>query len=262
MELSEIDAGLSNVDFQYRLKAISALRVFDPETAVPILIASLHDQEFLVRSFVARELGQQQTAASFAALLEMTKFDDTPNVRAEAANSLSLFGQVSISHLVSVFCQDDHWLVRRSILAALEELDCRWTGVEDLRPLAHLPLKVLRCANTRVTDLTPLQGMALIELDIAATQVRDVSVLKGMPLTALRCELTPLRDLEPLRNAPLKTLWCDPRALRSELVRSWEKIETINGQLNSAKGRSGDRPRRQTGSICRISRSKLSRASP
>ena len=124
MELSEIDAGLSNVDFQYRLKAISALRAFDPETAVPILIASLHDQEFLVRSFVARELGQQQTAASFAALLEMTKFDDTPNVRAEAANSLSLFGQVSISHLVSAFCQDDHWLVRRSILAALEELDC------------------------------------------------------------------------------------------------------------------------------------------
>ena len=124
MELSEIDAGLSNVDFQYRLKAISALRAFDPETAVPILIASLHDQEFLVRSFVARELGQQQTAASFAALLEMTKFDDTPNVRAEAANSLSLFGQISISHLVSAFCQDDHWLVRRSILAALEELDC------------------------------------------------------------------------------------------------------------------------------------------
>lgn len=124
MELPEIEAGLSNSDFQYRLKAISALRAFDPETAVPILIASLKDQEFLVRSFVARGLGQQQTAASFAALLEMTKFDDTPNVRAEAANSLSLFGKVSISHLVSAFCQDDHWLVRRSILAALEELDC------------------------------------------------------------------------------------------------------------------------------------------
>jgi HEAT repeat protein len=124
MELPEINDGLSNSDFQYRLKAISALRAFDPETAVPILIASLKDKEFLVRSFVARELGRQQTAASFAALLEMTKFDDTPNVRAEAANSLSLFGKVSISHLVSAFCQDDHWLVRRSILAALEELDC------------------------------------------------------------------------------------------------------------------------------------------
>ena len=124
MELPEINDGLSNSDFQYRLKAISALRAFDPETAVPILISSLKDKEFLVRSFVARGLGQQQTAASFAALLEMTKFDDTPNVRAEAANSLSLFGKVSISHLVSAFCQDDHWLVRRSILAALEELDC------------------------------------------------------------------------------------------------------------------------------------------
>ena len=124
MELPEISDGLSNSDFQYRLKAISALRAFDPETAVPILIASLKDKEFLVRSFVARELGRQQTAASFAALLEMTKFDDTPNVRAEAANSLSLFGKISISHLVSTFCQDDHWLVRRSILAALEELDC------------------------------------------------------------------------------------------------------------------------------------------
>ncbi len=124
MELPEINDGLSNSDFQYRLKAISALRAFDPETAVPVLIASIKDKEFLVRSFVARGLGQQRTAASFAALLEMTKFDDTPNVRAEAANSLSLFGKVSISHLVSTFCQDDHWLVRRSILAALEELDC------------------------------------------------------------------------------------------------------------------------------------------
>jgi HEAT repeat protein len=124
MELPEIEAGLSNPDFQYRLKAIAALKSYDAETAVPILIATLKDPEFLVRSFVARGLGQQQTAASFAALLEITKFDDTPNVRAEAANSLSLFGKVSISPLVSMFCQDEHWLVRRSILAALEELNC------------------------------------------------------------------------------------------------------------------------------------------
>ena len=130
MKLPEIETALSNPDFQYRLKAISALKAYDPDTAVPILIATLKDPEFLVRSFVARGLGTQQTAASFAALLEMTKFDDTPNVRAEAANSLSLFGQVSISHLVAVFCQDDHWLVRRSILAALEELDCPQELVE------------------------------------------------------------------------------------------------------------------------------------
>ena len=124
MDLPEIEAALTNSDFQYRLKAIAALKAYDPDTAIPILIGKLHDREFLVRSFVARGLGQHQNATSFAALLEMAKFDDTPNVRAEAANSLSLFGKVSISHLVSSFCQDDHWLVRRSILAALEELDC------------------------------------------------------------------------------------------------------------------------------------------
>jgi HEAT repeat protein len=124
MELPEIEAALTNPDFQYRLKAIAALKDYDPDIAIPILIGKLRDPEFLVRSFVARGLGQQQSAASFAALLEMTKFDDTPNVRAEAANSLSLFGTVSISHLVAVFCQDDHWLVRRSILAAVEELNC------------------------------------------------------------------------------------------------------------------------------------------
>ena len=124
MDLSEIETALANPDFQYRLKAISALKNHPPDTAIPILVSKLHDPEFLVRSFVARGLGQQQSAESFAALLEMTKFDDTPNVRAEAANSLSLFGKVSISHLVSSFCQDGHWLLRRSILAALEELDC------------------------------------------------------------------------------------------------------------------------------------------
>ncbi len=124
MDLPEIETALTNPDFQYRLKAISALKDYPPDIAIPILIDKLHDPEFLVRSFVARGLGSQQSAESFAALLEMTKFDDTPNVRAEAANSLSLFGRVSISHLVSSFCQDDHWLLRRSILAALEELDC------------------------------------------------------------------------------------------------------------------------------------------
>jgi HEAT repeat protein len=130
MDLTEIEAKLEHSDFQYRLKAIAALKAYDADIAVPILVSKLHDPEFLVRSFVARGLGTQQTAASFAALLEMTKFDNTPNVRAEAANSLSLFGKVSISHLVSAFCQDDHWLFRRSILAAFEELDCPEETIE------------------------------------------------------------------------------------------------------------------------------------
>jgi HEAT repeat protein len=123
MEIEQIKAELMNPDFQYRLKAIAALKDYESEVAVPLLKSKLHDSEFLVRSFVAMGLGKQQSAESFAALMQIMKFDDTPNVRAEAANSLSLFGRIAISHLVLAFYQDDHWLVRRTIFAALVEMD-------------------------------------------------------------------------------------------------------------------------------------------
>jgi HEAT repeat protein len=124
MNIDEIEAALGKQDFQYRLKAVSALTKYPPDIAVPILIEYLQDEEILVRSFVARGLGKQQTAESFAAILQMMKFDLNPNVRAEAANSLSLFGNIAAPHLSQTFCQDDHWLVRRSILAALMDMDC------------------------------------------------------------------------------------------------------------------------------------------
>lgn len=124
MDLSQIEIDRQNPDFQYRIKAIAALKDHQPDVAVPILIQHIQDPEFLVRTFVARELGRQKTSESFAALLQIIRFDNTPNVRAEAANSLSLFGRVSASHLVQTFFRDDHWLVRRSILAALVEMEC------------------------------------------------------------------------------------------------------------------------------------------
>ena len=124
MDLKQIETELQNSDFQYRLKAIAALKEHPPEVAVPLLAKHIRDPEFLVRTLVARELGRQKTSDSFAFLLQCMCFDNTPDVRAEAANSLSLFGRVSASHLVQAFLRDDHWLVRRSILAALVELEC------------------------------------------------------------------------------------------------------------------------------------------
>jgi HEAT repeats len=124
MDLQQIETDLLNTDFNFRTKAIAALKAYPPEVAVPILSRHVQDPEFLVRSFVARELGHQQTAESFSALLQIIKLDNTPNVRAEAANSLSLFGVVAAPHLVQTFLQDDHWLLRRSILAAMMEMSC------------------------------------------------------------------------------------------------------------------------------------------
>ena len=123
MELNEIQENLQQTDFKYRLKAIQALHHYPSDVAVPILLDQLRDREFLVRTFIAMALAKHQTDRSFQALLELMKFDDTPSVRAEASNSLSLFGRVSLSHLVTAFIQDDHWLLRRSILAAITEMD-------------------------------------------------------------------------------------------------------------------------------------------
>ncbi|MEG4218256.1 HEAT repeat domain-containing protein [Microcoleus sp. Pol14C6] len=52
-----------------------------------------------------------------------------PNVRAEAANSLSRFGTEAIADLVAGFARDDNWLVRHSIMAQLcdrrsAKIDC------------------------------------------------------------------------------------------------------------------------------------------
>lgn len=124
MDIDLIKSYLADTDPQKRMKAVLELRSYDTEIAVPLLIAQMNDHEFLVRSFVAMGLGRKQNAESFARLLEMMKFDRDPNVRAEAANSLSYYGEISASHLLLMFKQDDHWLIRRSILAALAELNC------------------------------------------------------------------------------------------------------------------------------------------
>ena len=124
MDLSDIEAALQSEEVPKRLQAVKELWKATAELAVPRLVAQLKDPEFLVRSFIAMGLGTHQTTEAFAALLEMVKFDPDPNVRAEASNSLSLYGPISRSHLVGIFFQDDHWLVRRSILAALAEMDC------------------------------------------------------------------------------------------------------------------------------------------
>ena len=124
MELDNIRQSLSDSDLQTRLKAIKALNQYDADVAIPLLKSRLSDPEFLVRSFVAMGLGAKQGPESFAALLEMISLDRDTNVKAEAANSLSLYGQVSIPHLVKAFFQHKNWLVRRSILSAMAEMDC------------------------------------------------------------------------------------------------------------------------------------------
>jgi HEAT repeat protein len=126
MNIPEIEIKLASHDISERLVAIKALALkkHKPEEAIPLLLKARHDEQFLVRSLAAMGLGKNQTAESFDVLLQMLKFDQDSHVRAEASNSLSLFGENSIPYLQEAFIQDDAWLVRLSILGALMEFNC------------------------------------------------------------------------------------------------------------------------------------------
>jgi HEAT repeat protein len=174
MDIDRIKIALEETDFQYRLKAIAALKAYPAEVVVPILIDLIEDPEILVRSFVAMGLGKKQTAAAFTALLEMMKFDLNPNVRAEAANSLSFFGKATAPHLSSTFCQDDHWLVRRSILAALADLQCHdelyevcieALSGEDLHLQAAAIAALGGLVNTNYHELALAKLLTLVDRD-------------------------------------------------------------------------------------------------
>ena len=61
-----------------------------------------------------------EAASGFRAMIDS---DSDPNVRSEAANSLSFYGDVAIPHLRKMYEKDSHWLVRRSIIAAIADLN-------------------------------------------------------------------------------------------------------------------------------------------
>ncbi|MEG4329813.1 HEAT repeat domain-containing protein [Microcoleus sp. herbarium5] len=167
MEISEIQAALQSSDSQERLRGVTALRNCDSAVALPMLLSKVDDREFMVRSFVAMGLRQIQTGEAFAALLKMMQFDRDPNVRAEAANSLSRFGTEAISHLVEAFRHDDNWLVRRSIMAPLYEMQCP-DAVLEICAIAlggeDLPVQEAAIDGFGLLANTPKQEQALQQL--------------------------------------------------------------------------------------------------
>ena len=120
MELHQIETYLESPNPQERMKAITELRHYEPPLVVPLLKRRMYDQEFMIRSFVAMGLGFKRTDEAFELLVNIMENDKDYNVRAEAANSLAKYGEQSTPHLVKLFQQDSHWLVRQSIFAAID----------------------------------------------------------------------------------------------------------------------------------------------
>ncbi len=87
MDIKEIETKLESDDMHDRLNALKALKGYQGEIAMPLLLKVSKDEKFLVRSFVAMGLGKNKTAESFATLLEMVQLDRDTNLRAEAWNA-------------------------------------------------------------------------------------------------------------------------------------------------------------------------------
>jgi HEAT repeat protein len=185
MELHQIETYIDSPNPQERMKAITELRHHIPSVVVPLLRRRMCDQEFIIRSFVAMGLGSKRTEEAFEALLDLIQYDKDPNVRAEAANSLAKYGQRSFPHLLELFERDSHWLVRQSILAALEGIDhpeillqlCSWgvAGNDSIvQETAIAILGQLQGTSQEIDALTILLSLTTSEKVVIRAQVARV----------------------------------------------------------------------------------------
>ena len=100
---------------------------------------------------------------------------------------------------------------------AYRHLDLTFSPIEDLRPLACMPLEslVLNCCRD-ITSLTPLRDMpALRELHIGEADHQTLDPLHGMKLTRLNCANTSIASLQPLTGMLLADLNCSRTRIES-----------------------------------------------
>jgi len=81
------------------------------------------------------------------------------------------------------------------------------TKVDNLAPLATLPLTELNCAFIPALDFSPLAACTkLSHLDISGTALRNLEIFRGSKLVTLYISRTGVRDLSPLAGSPLQYL--------------------------------------------------------
>lgn len=164
VDLPAIRASLCGPDHSQRLQALVALRQYSTADAEPILLTALQSDTFIIRSFACMGLGRKRTEAGFHALLERARQDTDPNVRAEAASALSWFGfERCTSLLLQIFFQDDHWLVRQSIIAALSECGDAGAQLQVARQGLAGEDDTVRCSALELLGVlvgSPLEGDA------------------------------------------------------------------------------------------------------
>ncbi|MCE2835876.1 MAG: HEAT repeat domain-containing protein [Cyanobium sp. 49614_E6] len=119
---SELLQAIRSGDPSRAMPALASLRQLPAPEAIPLLLIGLQQTAFAIRSLCCAGLGYKRSEQGRQALVKVLKEDPDANVRAEAANALAYYGVVEAWPLLrQTFVEDDHWLVRCSILAALAE---------------------------------------------------------------------------------------------------------------------------------------------
>ena len=129
-DLDALREAIGSGDPLRAMPALTQLRFFSDEQAVPLLVLGSEQDAFLVRSLSCSGLGYKRTEQGWIVLERLLRSDGDANVRAEAANALASYGvDRSWPLLKAAFDADSAWLVRCSILSALAEqpeIDFTW----------------------------------------------------------------------------------------------------------------------------------------
>lgn len=204
MNLKQLKTSLNSENLEERLRALTELKHYESAIAVPLLISKLQDRELMVRSYVAMGLGQKQSPESFEALVHLLNCDRDPNVRAEAAYSLSQYGNIAIPHLVRCFCQEQNLLVQRTILEPL---------IEAPHPEALYEICVYALTGAEPTiQNAAIQGLsALANTDKQMDALQHLLNLAGTPQwrTRVRVALALRKFNHPWAQEALQSLTTD-----------------------------------------------------
>ena len=179
---SELLQAIRSGDPSRAMPALASLRQLPAPEAIPLLLIGLQQTAFAIRSLCCAGLGYKRSEQGRQALVKVLKEDPDANVRAEAANALAYYGVVEAWPLLrQTFVDDDHWLVRCSILAALAEdptMQPAW-----LLDLAELALAdrdgTVRVGGAellgRLLGLPPVPPSAAAVADLARERLRSLT---------------------------------------------------------------------------------------
>ena len=174
-ELLKLENDLRASALNVRIAALNTLAAQSADTAVPILDRLVQENSFLLRRLAVMGFGNQAPdAAAFQRLSALLENETDANVLAEVANSLFEFGDISIPLLVQLFETNNHWLVRQTVLAILQEsgrpqvlLDVALKALDDptqtVKETAILSLRQVLMSPLQAQALDALTGLAASE---------------------------------------------------------------------------------------------------